>query len=69
LDANHSNICRFDIAVEVDNDLYKFVERNFKWLYREAMKEAAVVSQLEGLKGVELETLQSSKSTPQVETP
>lgn len=65
LDKDHSNMCRFDTAVEDDRDVYEFVENNFLWLFEEAMKEVAVKARLESLQLSDESILPKSKCPPE----
>ncbi|KAJ0119942.1 hypothetical protein J7T55_000792 [Diaporthe amygdali] len=49
LEAKHSSICRFDLDIEQDRDVYEFVKNNMYWVYEEALKEAALEQKLEAL--------------------
>ncbi|KAK2616030.1 hypothetical protein N8I77_002749 [Diaporthe amygdali] len=49
LEAKHSNICRFDLEIEEDRDVYEFVKNNMLWVYEEALKEADMEQRLEAL--------------------
>lgn len=37
INADHSNMCRFDLSVQVDLDNYKKVERNLQMLCADAL--------------------------------
>jgi hypothetical protein len=37
IDADHSNLCRFDLSIETDKDNYELVEGNLDRLCREAI--------------------------------
>ncbi|KAI0419146.1 hypothetical protein F5X98DRAFT_335341 [Xylaria grammica] len=63
LEADHSNICKFNTDEEDDRDIYEsFVEHNFQWLYEEALKDAFLENRLEGLKTANQSVLQPSES-------
>jgi hypothetical protein len=49
LDADHSNICKFDSAIEDDMDVYEFVKNNFLWLYDEVLKERNLETRMAAL--------------------
>ncbi|KAH8700955.1 hypothetical protein BGW36DRAFT_375302 [Talaromyces proteolyticus] len=66
LEADHSNMCKFNTEIEDDKDLYDFVENNFYWLYEEAMKEAAIGTRFEELKQTE-PINPESESKPEME--
>ncbi|CAM1501755.1 Fc.00g037390.m01.CDS01 [Cosmosporella sp. VM-42] len=38
LDANHSDICKFDLTVEHDSDVYEVVQESFEWIYHDVLK-------------------------------
>jgi hypothetical protein len=40
LNADHSNICKFDTEVQEDMDVYEVVEDNMRWLYEQALSQA-----------------------------
>lgn len=40
LDANHSDICRFDMSVKVDRDNYDLVSRSITEIYNESIDRA-----------------------------
>lgn len=39
IDADHSNMCRFDLSIEADRDNYELVEGNLDRLCQEATKD------------------------------
>jgi hypothetical protein len=41
LNADHSNVCKFDTKVQEDMDVYEMVRDNMYWLYEEALKQAS----------------------------
>ncbi|KAH7175225.1 hypothetical protein EDB81DRAFT_769464 [Dactylonectria macrodidyma] len=49
LDADHSNMCKFNTKLDDDRDIYECVQNNITWLYDEAMKEANITARLESL--------------------
>ncbi|KAI1197061.1 hypothetical protein F5X97DRAFT_334208 [Nemania serpens] len=68
LEADHSNICKFNTNEQDDQDIYEsFVEHNFHWLYEEAMKDASFERRLKGLEFARHNALQPSESRSEPE--